>query len=1189
MLTTPRSSTLIGTAIAVFGLLASPVPSAADPSAIAVDTGGDVGQYTSMALDIHGNPVVSYSDGSLGGLSVLHCNDPDCSGGDESIESPDRTGGLFTSLVLDAAGNPVISHFDNTDADLRLVHCNDPDCSGGDESITTPVRSDGNRVREHNSLALDSNGNPVISYWDSTNDVLKVVHCNDPDCAGDDESIAIADVGGDHDVGSYSSLVLDADGNPVISHRDLTNEDLRLVHCNDPNCAGGDESVTIPDPVIEQGDRNGRETSLVLDGDGYPVISHQNFTAGGLRLVRCNDPDCAGDDESTSTLDPNPGAGRYSSVALDALGNPVISYWGGLSPGRKDLRLLHCDDPTCSAGGEFATVPDSASDAGRFTSLVIDAAGNPVISHYDFDDADLRVVHCDDPRCLDDESVEAVIGDEVVNGGRDTSLALDADGYPVISHTDINNGVLYLARCNDSDCEGADESMEAPHLNANGHFSSLALDAADIPVISEFIPGNEALWVTRCDDPRCAEDESPQIPDGDEKVGRYTSMELDGAGNPVISYQDDARNTLRVLHCNTADCSGTDRTISTPDITGGDVGAYTSLTLDAAGNPVVSYFDDTNAGLRLLHCNDPSCLGQDESVELVDATGQGELGHDTSLVLDQDGHPVISHWDATNDDLRVVHCNDPNCAGGDESITTPDTTGEVGAVTSLALDDRGNPIISYFDRTDHDLRIMHCNDPDCAGGDESITAPDTQGRVGRYTSLVLDQRGNPVVSYRDDTNGVLKVLRCNDPSCAPQVLPSADAGGPYTVAAGGTVTLAGSGVDPDGGAVVLQWDLDDDGVFDDATGPAPVLDTSTLQSSALQTGTHTIALRVVDDEVNTATARTTVTVGGPGGGPGGGGAGGGPEPNPDGVIETAIDIARTRYPTPAQIRPEHVVLARTLVFADALTGSVLTQDAPLLFTDATALDERTATEIDRLLGATGTVILLGGENALAAAIEQALADTGHTVVRLDGPSRVETAVAIADHAQVLYGPAPAVGSARADAPADNPTAAWADSVAAGGWAAETHSPILLTPTGSLHPATDTWLTDHPDPNRIILGGALAVSEATAGQIGPHTRIGGSNRFATAVAIADQLRPPNPTGYLVTSGEHPDGWAYALAAAGLSAGTAQPLLLVGNSALPPETDAATCTATARAPVTIIGDDTVVPISVRTLLTDACSTP
>ena len=56
-------------------------------------------------------------------------------------------------------------------------------------------------------------------------------------------------------------------------------------------------------------------------------------------------------------------------------------------------------------------------------------------------------------------------------------------------------------------------------------------------------------------------------------------------------------------------------------------------------------------------------------------------------------------------------------------------------------------MVSYYDYTNFDLKVLHCNDPNCAGGGESISSPDTESSVGVDTSWVLDADGNPAVSY----------------------------------------------------------------------------------------------------------------------------------------------------------------------------------------------------------------------------------------------------------------------------------------------------------------------------------------------------------------------------------------------------------------------------------------------------------
>ena len=104
----------------------------------------------------------------------------------------------------------------------------------------------------------------------------------------------------------------------------------------------------------------------------------------------------------------------------------------------------------------------------------------------------------------------------------------------------------------------------------------------------------------------------------------------------------------------------------------------------------------------------------------------------------------------------------PTPARADDSIISPDTTGDVGWYASLVLDAGGNPVISYYGAGD--LKVLHCNDPACADGDDIPSSPDTTGTVGWHTSLALDAAGNPVVSYYDRTNGDLKVPQCNDPA-----------------------------------------------------------------------------------------------------------------------------------------------------------------------------------------------------------------------------------------------------------------------------------------------------------------------------------------------------------------------------------------------------------------------------------------
>ena len=96
----------------------------------------------------------------------------------------------------------------------------------------------------------------------------------------------------------------------------------------------------------------------------------------------------------------------------------------------------------------------------------------------------------------------------------------------------------------------------------------------------------------------------------------------------------------------------------------------------------------------------------------------------------------------------------------------------------------------------------------------------------------------------------------HDPQLVRLVLnraPTVSAGGPYTIAEGGSTALSASGSDPDGDALAYAWDLDDNGTFE-TSGQSP--------SFTWDDGpaTRTVTVQATDPSGATATATATVTV-----------------------------------------------------------------------------------------------------------------------------------------------------------------------------------------------------------------------------------------------------------------------------------------------------------------------------------------
>ncbi len=351
-------------------------------------------------------------------------------------------------------------------------------------------------------------------------------------------SITSPDAAGD--VGMFTSLALDASGSPVVSYYDGTNLDLKVLHCGDVDCTTGN-SITSPDTAGDVG----QFTSLALDASGNPVVSYLDTTNRDLKVLHCGDADCTGGNNSITSPDTGVEVGYYTSLALDASGNPVVSYYDYTN---EDLKVLHCGNANCTAGNSI-TSPDTAGDVGRDTSLALDASGNPVVSYHDETNQDLKVLHCGNADCTAGNSISSP--DTAGNVGELTSLALDASGNPVVSYLDTTNRDLNVLHCGNANCTAGNSITSPDTVDYVGPDYSLALDASGNPVVSYYGPH---LKVLHCGDTNCTAGNSITSPATADYIGTHISLVLDASGNPVVSYYDDTNYDLKVLHCGNANC-----------------------------------------------------------------------------------------------------------------------------------------------------------------------------------------------------------------------------------------------------------------------------------------------------------------------------------------------------------------------------------------------------------------------------------------------------------------------------------------------------------------------------------------------------------------------------------------------------------------------------------------------------------
>ena len=287
--------------------------------------------------------------------------------------------GSYTSIAIGTNGNPIISYFDQTNYDLKVAACNNPTCT----TSTNSTIDSNDKVGGYTSIAIGTNGNPIISYFDNTNRDLKVAACNNPTCTTSTNTTIDSGSSG-VTVGWYTSIAIGTNGNPIISYFDQTNYDLKVAACNNPTC------TTTTNSTIDSNGFVGEDTSIAIGTNGNPIISY--YGNGGLKVAACNNPTCevlGGAPASTNTIIDNSSSdvGWYSSIAIGTNGNPIISYYDQTN---YDLKVAACNNPTCTTTTN-TTIDNSSSDVGWDSSIAIGTNGNPIISYYDYANGDLKV------------------------------------------------------------------------------------------------------------------------------------------------------------------------------------------------------------------------------------------------------------------------------------------------------------------------------------------------------------------------------------------------------------------------------------------------------------------------------------------------------------------------------------------------------------------------------------------------------------------------------------------------------------------------------------------------------------------------------------------------------------------------------------------------------------------------------
>lgn len=368
---------------------------------------------------------------------------------------------------------------------------------------------------------------------------------------------------------------------------------------------------------------------------------------------------------------------RDHSMRFDTNGNPHVAYGG-------DGLFYTWYDGT----SWYRVTVDSNPGAGQYANLALDLSNRPRIAYYDSVRCSLKFAYTNDttPYLPEDWTVMYVAQPASTSACLQLPLA-DRVAKPLALNESAIDGTL------------SPESTNAPTWEypqgATGLFPSLTIDS------------NNGLHLSYYD---------TQVEEDKEEIGKLYYGYWDGE-SPWQLVVVDHRN---------------------------DVGSFSSIAVDTNNHPMISYMIEKYDQLRFAECTHECSTRQDYwEITTVDAS-DNNVGSFSSLVVDSANRPHISYYDATNKNLKyAVRDSDEETF----DVSTVDSDGDVGWYTSIALDVNNNVYITYFDQSEGDLRILV--NPGKSNSESVIVA--YKGTVGRFSSVdtyMIDEDDDG--SYHDD-------------------------------------------------------------------------------------------------------------------------------------------------------------------------------------------------------------------------------------------------------------------------------------------------------------------------------------------------------------------------------------------------------------------------------------------------------
>lgn|SRR2546427_5780179 len=263
-------------------------------------------KFPSLAVDANSNLHISYADGTG---ALKYGFRPAGSAKWFFMVLDKQLGAFTTKLTLDSNNNPHVCY---TPGIIKYAHFD------GKKWQTIQIAKDSGEIGYTCSIAIAKDGTPHLTWYQLSGPTPNFLHMRY--AVLKDSAWLVRTLDFDNETGKWNSMVLDAQSNPLISYSAWYNGELRLAHWNGKKW----EFNTADSRTRSHGEYNiGEGNSLILDSEGKPHISF--YSERALKYAHL-----LGEEWKVETVDEFTWLGSWahfrSSIVLDKQARPHICY-----------------------------------------------------------------------------------------------------------------------------------------------------------------------------------------------------------------------------------------------------------------------------------------------------------------------------------------------------------------------------------------------------------------------------------------------------------------------------------------------------------------------------------------------------------------------------------------------------------------------------------------------------------------------------------------------------------------------------------------------------------------------------------------------------------------------------------------------------------------------------------------------